>query len=110
MVDDGLGGKRTYRGAKTIGHQHEQSLCAGAYILAGGLIDEEGARDVEEVEGHAIDDHRDNKHPYAAARITRADESEAEHPCEHGDEHHVLDTEFLHEERDEQDTAGLTDL
>ena len=39
--------------------------------------------------------------------MAEPEETEAEHPGQHGDEHHFLDAEFLHTERDEQDAERL---
>ena len=42
--------------AKSVGHHHEQTLCAGALAWVGLLIYIQRTRDVEEIERKAIDD------------------------------------------------------
>ena len=109
-VDHRLGGECANSRADTIGHQHKQSLGGTSLLRVRVLLDKERSGDVEEVEGHAIDDHREDKHPHATARIAQGEEAEAQHPGHHGDEHDVLDAVALHKEGDEEDAAGLADL
>ena len=110
VIDNGLCAQRTDGGAEPVGHDHEQALGAAAYVGSRVLIDEQRARDIEEVECHSVNDHREYEEPYAAARIAQPEQPEAEHPGEHGYHHDTLDAEALHEKRDEQYAAGLADL
>lgn len=110
MIDDGLRAERSDRGADAVGHDHEESLRRGADRRIGLLIDEERPRDVEEVEGHTIDDHRKDEHPHAVSGVAQAEESKTEHPGEHGHEHDVLDAEAFQAEGNEQDAERFGDL
>ena len=110
MIHHAAGGPGADGGAETVGHQHEETLRRGTDVLVGILVDEERAGDVEEVERHAVHDAAQNEHPHAAARVAGPEEAEAEHPREHRDEHHLLDAELLHRERDQQDAEGLGEL
>ena len=105
-----LRAQRADGGSEAVGHDDEQPLRARADVLVRLAVDEQRTRDVEEVEGHAIDNHREDEHPHAAARIARSEEAEAQHPCQHGDEHHVLDAEAFQEERYQQDAERLGHL
>ena len=106
-IDDGLCTQCTDGGTNTVCHQHEQTLRRGTDGRVGGFIHKQRTGDVEEVEGNAIDNHGKYEHPHAAARITQSEQTETKHPCEHGNEHHLLDAVALHEERNEQDAAGF---
>ena len=109
--DNLAGCKRAYGGTESVGHQHEHSLGTGTDVRGGVLIDIERTGDVEEVEGHSINDAAEHEEQYTGHRgIAKAEESETEHPCEHGDEHYLLDAEFLHAERNQQDTESLGSL
>ncbi len=109
-VDDGLCAKRTDGGADAVGHDHEKSLRRGTNGGVGLVVDEERTRDVEEVERHTVDDHREDEHPYAAAGIAEPEQPEAQHPCEHGHQHDVLDAETLETERNQEYAERLGDL
>ena len=102
MVDDGLGAERTNGGTEAVGHHHEHALCTATYFLIGVLVDEERTADVEEVEGHTVDDHRkDEEHEAEARRTARTEEEETQSPRTESNEHHLFNAELLQEEGDE---------
>ena len=109
-VHHGLRTQGADRGADAVGHDHEKSLRRGADRHVGLVVHEERARDIEEVERHAVDDHREDEHPHAPAGVAQPEQSEAQHPREHGHKHHVLDPEALQAERDKQDAERLRHL
>ena len=109
-VDDGLCGKGAYGGADAVGANHEKSLGRRAHRGRGLLVDVETARDVEEVEGHAVDDAREHNHPEARPGVAEAEEPEAAHPRQHRHEHDALDAETFQAEGDEEDAEGLGSL
>ncbi len=109
-IDDCACGQRADRGADAVGHQHEKSLGRALNRAVGLALHEQCSRDVEEVERHAVDHHRTDEHPQSAAGIAQSEQPEAEHPGEHGDEHHLLDAEAFEEEGDEQDAERFGDL
>ncbi|EJX03549.1 hypothetical protein EVA_08347, partial [gut metagenome] len=74
------------------------------------VFDIKGSRDIEKVEGHTINQHGEHKEPNTITGIADAKESETEDPGQHGNHHDPLDAEALHEEGDEKNTAGFTDL
>ena len=99
--------QRSDGGTQSVGHDDEQALGARADSLVRLTVNEQRARYVEEVESHSIDNHREQEHPDAAAWVARAEQAEAQHPCEHGDEHHPFDAEALQAERYQQDAERL---
>ena len=102
VVDHSLGAERTDGGTQAVSHHHEHALGTAADLLVGVLVDEERAADVEEVEGYAVDDHReDEEHEAEARRTTCTKEEETQSPSAKGDEHHFLYTKFLKEEGNE---------
>ena len=110
-VNHGAGGEGTDRGAEAVGHHHEQSLRAGADVPAGALLNIERTRDVEEVERDTVDDAAEDKQQHTRhGRMAESEERETEHPGQHRDEHHLLDAEPLHKERDQQDAKCLGSL
>ena len=110
MVDHKLCGKCANGGTQTIGHNHKQSLCRGTYAGISILVHEKGTADVEEIECDTVDDTAEDKHPDAGARVAQPEESEAEHPCQHGNHHDAFDAEAFEEEWDEEDAACFADL
>jgi hypothetical protein len=107
VVDDQPRNPGSNRGAQTVCHEHEETLCAGADVAGGLAVDVERTGNVEEVEGDTVDDAGKHEQPYARARVAKSEETEPEHPCEHGDEHDFLDAESLHEEWNEEDAERL---
>ena len=107
MVHHLLRQYRTDGGTEPVGHHHEQSLRTRTDGSIRFLIDKQGTRNVEEIERHTIDEHREDEHPHAIARIPPTEKTETEHPTEHGNEHDTLDAEPLQGKRDEQETQGL---
>ena len=101
----------SYRSSYAISHHHKQALSRS---LDGGLallVDENTSGDIEEVEGHAIDDTReDEKQHTGHGRITHTEEAETEYPGKHRHQHHHLDTITLQEKRYHEDAKGLADL
>ena len=111
MVDDRLGAERSDGGTEAVGHHHEYTLRTAADLLVRVLVDEERTADVEEVEGHTVNDHRKNEeHEAEARRAARTEEEETQSPSHKGNEHHLLDAEFLQEERDQKNTKRFRDL
>ena len=111
MVDDGTGREGSDGGSQTVGHQHEEALPGRAYLGRTDLIDIQTATDVEEIEGHTIDEAAEDEEDDAGVvGRTESEESETEHPSEHGDEHDDLDAEAFQEEGDEQDAQGFCHL
>ena len=110
-VDDSLCCQRPYRRTDAVCHQHEQSLCRRTECRLRTVVHEQRARDVEEVEGNAVDYHRQHEEQHTwKTRVAHTEQSETQHPCEHGYQHDILDAVVTHEERNQQDAAGLTDL
>ena len=110
-VHDGAGGEGADGGAEAVGHHHEQALGAGTDVLGGVLLHVQGTGDVEEVERETVHDAtQDEEEDARHRRVTETEESEAAHPGEHRDQHHVLDAETLHRERDQEDTQGFGSL
>ena len=111
MIDNLTSSQRAKGSSDTIGHHHKQTL---SRCLDGGgalLINKDTTRDIEEIECHTIDDTRQDKHDDTGhGRITDSKETETEHPCKHGHQHHHLDTISFEEKRYHQDTESLTDL
>ena len=56
-IDNGLCGQRSRGSTNTVCHEHEQSLGTRPQLVVGGIVNEERAGNVEEVEGYAIDNH-----------------------------------------------------
>ena len=111
FIDDHLCGECTDGSTETVGHHHKESLRRGALLGCGLLVHIECTGDIEEIKGKAIDDAAEHEEDDAGeAGVTCAEESEAEDPGEHRHEHDILDTEFLEEERNSEDTEGFADL
>ena len=110
MVDHFLRRKCAERSTKSVGHNHKQSLCRTADVGRRVLIHIKGARDVEEVKRHTVNNHGEDEHPHACTGVAKSKESEAQHPPQHSDHHHTLDAKFAQAEGDEQDAEGFTDL
>ena len=110
MVHDLLRHHGSDSSTKTIGHHHEQTLCTRTDGHIGFLIDKQGARNVEEIERNAINQHRKDEHPYAIARITPSEQGKTKHPAIHGNKHDILDAEAFQGKRDEQQTEGFREL
>ena len=110
MVHHGLCAQCADGCADSVGHQHEEALCAGTDLLICLHIDIEGAGNVEEVESHAVDNAGEDEHPHARTGVAGAEEAEAEYPGEHCDEHHLLDAEELHCKRNEENAESLGNL
>lgn len=90
-------------GTETVCHDNEQSLCAGTDAPVGLSVNKQRTGYVEEIECHTVHNHGKYKHPYAASGIAHAEEPEAQYPCQHGNQHHLLDAEAFQEERYQQD-------
>ena len=111
MVDYLAGGKRAHSGTDAVGHHHEEPLgrCLDAGLAL--LVDEDTARDIEEVEGNTIDNARQDEEQHAGhGGIANAEEAEAEHPSEHGHKHDDLDAVTAEEEGYEEYAQGLANL
>ena len=109
-VNHELRSKRTDSGTEAVGHHHEHTLRTGTNLGTRLLIHKERATDVEEIERHAIDNHREDEKPHAVARVADSEKAETEHPCEHRHQHHILDTETAQAERNQQDTECFGNL
>ena len=104
MVHDRLGAQRADSGTEAIGHHHEHTLRTRTDAWVCVLVNEERAADVEEIEGHTVDNHgKDEQHEAETCRTACTKEEETQCPCNKGDEHHLLDAELLQEEGDEQE-------
>src|SRR5690554_816738 len=110
MLDHPTAGHAAKERAEAVGHDHEESLGAGANLGAGFLLDKDRPGDIEEVESHAVDDHRQDQQVEAAGGVADAKERKARHPGEHTHDHDLLDAEALQEEGDGQDKERLGDL
>ena len=111
MVDDFTCYERAYGCAQTVGHKHKQALCRCSYLRVTLLIHKQAARYIEEVECHAINDARQDEQNHAwESRIAKSEESEAAHPCKHGNEHNHLDAVTLQEEWNEQNAQCFSHL
>ena len=57
--------------------------------------------DIQEVSvRYTVNYHAEDEHPHACARVAKSEQSEAQHPPQHGDYHHALNTETLEGEGD----------
>ena len=111
MIHDSSGRQHADSSADAIGHEHEESLSGGLHLGRGLLLHIESAADIEEIESHAIYDHRQNEEDYARhSRFADSEESEPQHPAKHSDKHHILNAEFAQTEGNEQYAASLGNL
>ena len=111
MVNDGARRECADGGTEAICHQHEETLTRGAQFGRYLVVHKQAARYVEEVEGHSIDDAGEDEEDDAReGGVAHAEETKAQHPGHHGNEHHLLDAEAAQEEGDEQDAQGLGNL
>ena len=98
-------------GTDAVGHQHEEALGAGTHRGIGLLVDIKRAGDVEEVKGHTVDYARKDEECHARKLgIAQTEETETEHPADHGYHHHALDAETFETEGNEQDAEGFGNL
>ena len=74
------------------------------------LVDKQGTGDVEEVKCNSIYDAAEYEHPDSATRVAGTEKAEPENPGKHCDEHHLLDAESLHADRDEKYAECLRNL
>ena len=74
------------------------------------MINVQRAGDVEEIESHAVNKHREQEQPNAGSGITDGKQAEAQHPRQHGNHHHALNAKALHKEGNKQDATGFADL
>ena len=88
---------------ESVGHDHKDTLRRGTDVGGSFLFDEKRARNVEEVECDPINDHREDQENGTRSRIADTEESEAEHPGQHRDQHHPFDAEASQEEGNQQD-------
>ena len=109
-IHHGARGIRPEEGAEAVGHNHKDALRRRAYLAAGLLFDEKRPRDVEEVERHAVDDHREDEEHGSRTGVAHAEEAEAQHPGQHRDQHHLLDSETPEEEGNQQDAERFGHL
>ena len=93
MVDDRLRHQRTDKGSETVSHHHKQTLRTAADAVVCLLIHEQRTRYIEEVEGNAIDYHREEEQPNATARIAETEEAESQHPTQECNQYDLLDAE-----------------
>ena len=107
MIYHSLRAQRTDSGTETVCHDNEQALCTGTDSPVCLSINKQRAGYVEEIECNSINNHGKDEHPYAASRITHTEESETQYPCQHGNQHHLLDAETFQEERYQQDAECL---
>ena len=94
-VHYGAAGISSDEGSEAIGHHEEQALCAGPDIGVSLHFSVQRAGYVEEIECHAINNHRKDEHPQSVTGIAQAKQPEAEYPCKHADEHDFLDSEVF---------------
>lgn len=96
---------------EAVGHHQEHTLCASADFRANFFLHEYRARDVEEVEGAAVNNHRQNQqHGTERCRIAVGKQAETQHPRHNTDKHYILNTVTAQEERDGQDKQRLGNL
>ena len=111
LVYDSLCGQRADRSTYAVGHHHKQTLGTRAHRRIGLLVNIERTGDIEEVKRKAVNDATQYEQQYAGhTRIAHAEEGKAQYPCQHSQQHDVLDTELLEEERDQKDADCLTNL
>ena len=90
--------------AEAVGHHQEHTLCAGADFRFHLFFHKHRTGDVEEVEGAAVNNHRQNQqHGAERAWVAVGEQAEAQHPRGNTDQHDVLDAVAAQEERDGQD-------
>lgn len=97
MIYDPAAADAAEIGAETIGHDHEEALGAGPDGDGRFFFDEQRTGDVEEIEGHAIDDHGKQQEYQTAAGIADAEKTEAEYPGEDTHQHDPFDAKTLQE-------------
>ncbi len=79
--------------AKAVGHHQEHALRAGADFRADFFFHKYWAGNVEEVEGAAVNNHRQyQQHGAERRRVAVGEQAEAQHPRENTDQHDVFDT------------------
>ena len=110
MVHHFLGRKHSHGGTKSIGHHHKQALGRVAYVEVCLSINKERTRDVKEVEGYAVDNHREDDENKTASGVANSEEAKTEHPGKHGHKHYLLDAKTTQAEGNEQDAEGLAHL
>ncbi len=90
--------------AEAIGHHQEHPLRAGADFRAYFFFDKHRARNVEEVEGAAVHNHRQyQQNGTERRRVAISEQAETQHPRHNTDKHNVLNTITAQEERNGQD-------
>ena len=118
-VLDAVDGKMVYYPAaahstkersESISHDHEQSLGTGPDGNGGLFFDEERTGNIEEVEGHSIDDHGEDEEGKPGAGVADTKEAKAKNPGENAHQHYFFDTETIEEKRNGEDEQGLGDL
>lgn len=107
IIDYCLCSQRADGGSETVCHDDKQSLCAGADSFIGLPVYKQGTGNVEEIECDSVDSHGEHEHPYTAAGVSATEEGKAEHPCQHGNQHHLFDAETFQEEWYQQDAERL---
>ena len=101
MVHHLLSGYSADGSTEAIGHNHEQSLRTAPDFGLCMLVNEQGTRNVEEVERHALNYHREHEHPHAGSRVAQTEKAKAQHPRQHGNHHDTLDAKTFQAEGDE---------
>ncbi len=97
--------------AEAVGHHQEHALRTGADFRLHLFFHKHRTGDVEEVEGAAVNNHRQNQqHGTERAWVAVGEQTEAQHPRGDTDQHNVLDAVAAQEERDGQDEQRLRDL
>jgi len=110
IIHDAAGDVRADPGAEAIGHEHEEALGAGADLDIRLAFDEQRPGDIEEVEGHAIDDHGQDQEGQAAAGVAKSKETETEDPGEDAHDDDLFDAKPPEEERNGENEERLGDL
>src|SRR5258708_28081040 len=90
-----------------IGHDHEQSLRAGPDGDGCFFFDEQRTGDIEEIEGHPVDDHGKHQERQPAAGVADTEQPKAEYPGENAHQHYFFDTEPIEEKGNGQDEKGF---
>ena len=111
LVNNLASSQRTNGSTNAVGHHHEQTLSRSLDLRVAFLVDEDTARDIEEVKGDTVNDTREDEEDNTRhSGISYTEEAETEDPCEKRHQHYHLDTETLQEERNHQDAQGLRSL
>src|SRR6185312_5102507 len=110
MIDHEPAQEGTCPRADTVGHEHEQPLCARPDLDIRLALDKKRARNIEKVECHTIYDHRQHKKRQTASGISDPKQSKPKDPGKYAHQDHRFDPEPPEEKRDGENEQGFGNL